>query len=124
MRHHVIRLLGELSDSGKRIDDAQIISWANKKATSVDPSIKIRDFKDKSLSNGVYFLNVLKAIEPRIINEELDAEMNAKYVISVARKLGALVFLTWEDITDVRQKMIMYLVGSLMHLSLKGSEKK
>lgn len=50
--------------------------------------------------------------------------MNAKYVISVARKLGALVFLTWEDITDVRQKMLMYLVASLMHLSMKGSSKK
>lgn len=39
---------------------------------------------------------------------------NAKYVISVARKIGAVVFLTWEDITEVKPKMIMTFVASLM----------
>lgn len=42
-----------------------------------------------------------------------DQLMNAKYVISTARKIGALVFLTPEDIVEVKSKMIMTFVSSL-----------
>ena len=42
--------------------------------------------------------------------------MNARYVISVARKLGATIFLTWEDIVEVNQKMLVILAASLMAL--------
>ena len=37
-------------------------------------------------------------------------------MISVTRKLGATVFLTWEDIVEVNQKMLVVLVASLMAL--------
>lgn len=43
-----------------------------------------------------------------------DAEKNAKYAISVARKLGCSVFLLWEDIVEVKPKMILAFVASLM----------
>lgn len=42
-----------------------------------------------------------------------DQLMNAKYVISTARKIGALVFLTPEDIVEVKSKMVMTFVSSL-----------
>lgn len=42
-----------------------------------------------------------------------DRANNAKYIISVARKFGAAVFLTWEDIVEVKPKMIMSFVASL-----------
>ena len=41
-------------------------------------------------------------------------EANAKYVISVARKLGATVFLTFEDIVEVKPKMLMTFVAAIM----------
>jgi len=50
--------------------------------------------------------------------------MNAKYIISVARKLGAVIFLTWEDIRDVKPKMIMTLVASLAIVFEKGSSEE
>ena len=40
-------------------------------------------------------------------------ENNAKYAISIARKLGASIFLVWEDIKDLKSKMLMTFVGSL-----------
>lgn len=72
---------------------------------------------------SVFLLDLLAAIEPRAINpsiptageSEEDKQKNAKYIISVARKLGATVFLTWEDIVDVKPKMLMTLVASIMH---------
>jgi hypothetical protein len=36
----------------------------------------------------------------------------------VARKIGATVYLTWEDIVEVKQKMVMMLVASVMHRSI------
>jgi hypothetical protein len=34
-------------------------------------------------------------------DSDADKENNAKYVLSVARKLGAQIFLVWEDIREV-----------------------
>jgi plastin-1 len=72
---------------------------------------------------SVFLLNLLKSIEPRAVNASIPTEgatdeekkKNAKYIISVARKIGAQVLLTWEDIVDVKPKMIMTLVASIMH---------
>jgi hypothetical protein len=43
---------------------------------------------------------------------------NCKYVISVARKIGAKIYLSWQDIYDVKPKMIMCLVASIMSETL------
>ena len=40
-------------------------------------------------------------------------EQNGKYVISVARRLGDTVFCVWEDIKEVKPKMILTLIASL-----------
>ena len=48
-------------------------------------------------------------IEPRVVNWELvtegateeDRMMNAKYAISIARKLGAIIFLVWDDVVEL-----------------------
>ena len=64
----------------------------------------------------------MKSIEPRSINWEIvvtdkdddeSKENNAKYAISIARKLGATVFLVWEDITEVKSKLLLTFLASL-----------
>jgi hypothetical protein len=45
-------------------------------------------------------------------------ENNAKYAISIARKLGACIFLTWEDIKEVKTKMLMTFVAGLYDVYL------
>jgi plastin-1 len=39
---------------------------------------------------------------------------NAKYVISVARKMGCNIFVVWEDIVELKQKRIVCLVGEII----------
>lgn len=39
---------------------------------------------------------------------------NARYVVSVAQKIGCTVFVTWEDIAEVRPRMMLTLVASIM----------
>ena len=67
-------------------------------------------FKDSSLGDSMFLMDLLSAINRGCVNWEMvkgvetdeDRMYNAKYVISVARKLGCAVFLTWEDIVKVR----------------------
>lgn len=103
--------------------EEKLLNWA---LTRVGKDPKITSFKDKSISNCKFLFNLLATIEPRAINWELvtagqilklknknklkgsnpeEIENNCKYVLSVARKLGATIFLIWEDIKDVNFKI-------------------
>lgn len=69
-------------------------------------------------------LKVCSAIEPRAIDWDIvmkgetdeEKENNAKYILSIVRKLGAVIFSVWEDITKVNPKMILVLVCSLFEV--------
>lgn len=85
---------------------------------------KIKSFKDHSLADGHFLLKLCSSIEPRAIDWDIvmkgetdeEKENNAKYIISIARKLGAVIFCVWEDIPKVNFKMILVLVCSIFEL--------
>jgi len=123
MKHHTLKVLGNKTE-----DD--LIKWAN---DMVNKDPKIGSFKDKALKNSVFFIHIMAAIESRAINWDLivqdkeDDESianNAKYAISIARKLGANIFLVWEDIKDVKPKMLMTFVAGLYDIFLLNSQLK
>ena len=49
-----------------------------------------------------------------------EKELNAKYAVSSARKLGCSLFCTWEDIVDARPKMVLSFVATVMSFSCLG----
>lgn len=133
MREHILETLARLSEnSGKTINDQDIIEWANKQVKNAhinqneSPRV-INSFKDKNLSSGLLLLDLLDSIKKGIVNKELvssgttdlDAKANAKYAISIARKMGATIFLLPEDIVEVKPKMLLTFIGSLMAMSMK-----
>ncbi|KAL0445364.1 UNVERIFIED_CONTAM: Fimbrin-5 [Sesamum latifolium] len=129
MRFSMLQLLKNLRfhSQGKEITDADILNWANNKVKKSGRSSEMESFKDKSLSNGTFFLELLSAVEPRVVNWSLvtkgetdeDKKSNATYIISVARKLGCAIFLLPEDIMEVNQKMMLTLTASIMYWSLQ-----
>ncbi|CAL5191904.1 unnamed protein product [Lathyrus oleraceus] len=129
MRCNILQLLKNLRfhSHGKEIIDADILQWANTKVKSSGSPSHIYSFKDKSISDGIFFLELLSSVQPRAVNWGLitkgvtDEEkmMNATYIISIARKLGCSIFLLPEDITEVNQKMILTLTASIMYWFLK-----
>ncbi|CAI0383613.1 unnamed protein product [Linum tenue] len=130
MRFSMLQLLRNLrshSSEGKEITDTDIIQWANDKVKKSGKTSQMESFKDKNLATGVFFLELLSAVEPRVVNWEVcragetdeDKKMNATYIISVARKLGCSIFLLPEDIMEVNQKMILILTASIMYWSLQ-----
>ncbi|KAJ4798470.1 fimbrin 1 [Rhynchospora pubera] len=129
MRYNILQLLKNLRfhSHGKEITDADILSWANSQVKSSGKFSRMESFKDKSLSSGIFFLHLLSAVEPRVVNWSLitqgeteeEKKMNASYIISVARKLGCSIFLLPEDIIEVNQKMMLTLTASIMYWHLK-----
>ncbi|KAI5950281.1 SAC6 [Candida jiufengensis] len=125
MRRNIINTLSELGKGGSQLTDSDILKWAN----SHSQSTKIRSFKDQSLSNGLFLLDVLNGLKPGYVDYDLvyqgnnlnDEEKyaNAKLAISIARKLGALIWLVPEDINEVRSRLILSFVGSLMAVAEK-----
>ncbi|XP_022932258.1 fimbrin-1-like [Cucurbita moschata] len=129
MRFNILQLLKNLRSysRGKEMTDGDILKWANSKVKGTGKSSQIESFRDKSLSNGIFFLDLLSAVQPRVVNWNLvtngenddEKRLNATYIISVARKLGCSIFLLPEDIIEVNPKMILTLTASIMYWSLQ-----
>lgn len=127
-----------LNDDG----DSMIIEWANRRINELNEDQKkraagvlkgssfshpfeiLKSFGDPRLSDSLFFLHLLWAIEPKSVNWNIvntgvtqqDKIMNARYCISCARKLGATIFLLPEDIVEVKPKMITTFVSSILAL--------
>ena len=115
MRAHSLQVIG-----GKT--EEELITWGNER---VDENLRVKSLKDKKLGNSLYFINIMKSIEPRSINWDIvvtdkeddeSKQNNAKYAISIARKLGATVFLVWEDIAEVKSKLLLTFLASLFEV--------
>jgi len=130
MRLNLINILKSLNEENKDVQDHDIVAWANDRLQ--DKGMKIENFKDKTLATGVFLCHLCAKVKASAVNVDFitpgeskeDAEKNAKYAISVARKLNAPVFLLWEDIVEVKPKMVMTFVGSLMKLDRELNGKK
>ncbi|KAH7921167.1 fimbrin [Leucogyrophana mollusca] len=129
MRLNITKTLMALSGQGRPISDTEMLKWANSTAQKGKPGVKtIRSFKDPSITTGLFFLDLLEALRPGIVDPSLvinvsdsgdyeDRRQNAKLAISIARKMNALIFLVPEDIVDVRPRLILTFVGSLMSVA-------
>ncbi|KAF8991758.1 calponin homology domain-containing protein [Cyathus striatus] len=131
MRMNITKTLSTLSKTsgGRPISDTEILKWANTTAQKAKPSARpIRSFKDPSITTGLFILDLLDAIRPGIVDPSLvipvadngdyeDRRQNAKLAISIARKMNALIFIVPEDIVDVRPRLILTFVGSLMSIA-------
>ncbi|KAG1046748.1 hypothetical protein G6F46_010277 [Rhizopus delemar] len=124
MRENVVHTLQSLNKNGRFISDQDLVRWANETVQRGGKQSKMTSFRDPSLSTGIFFLDVLNGIKPGYVDysmvtsgrTEEDAFNNAKLAISIARKLGATIFLVPEDIVEVRPKMNLTFIGSLMQV--------
>jgi len=84
-------------------------------------SKKIRNFTDSSMSNGLFLLNVVKTIKPEAVDptlvlpgsDEEEAKQNLRYFLTLARAMDAQIFCTWEDLYEVKKKMVFITLASV-----------
>ncbi|RDW57987.1 hypothetical protein BP5796_02335 [Coleophoma crateriformis] len=124
MRKDISETLSALAQRlGKReITDAEMVKWANDMSRKGGKSSQIRSFKDGSIGSGIFLLDVLNGMKSSYVDYDLvtpgrtddDAYLNAKLSISIARKMGATIWLVPEDICQVRSRLVVTFIGSLM----------
>ncbi|ENH62771.1 Fimbrin [Fusarium oxysporum f. sp. cubense race 1] len=124
MRKDITVTLSSLAQKlGKReITDSEMVRWANDMSRKGGRNSSIRSFKDPSIGSGIFLLDVLNGMKSSYVDYDLvtsgqtdeDAYLNAKLSISIARKLGATIWLVPEDICQVRSRLITTFIGSLM----------
>ncbi|XP_053297787.1 plastin-3 [Pleuronectes platessa] len=127
MRRYTLNVLEELGD-GQKTNDAIIVQWVNNTLAEAGKSTKISSFKDKEISSSLAVLELIDAIQPGSINYDLiktgslsedDKLENAKYAVSMARKIGARVYALPEDLMEVKPKMVMTVFACLMGRGMK-----
>jgi hypothetical protein len=130
MRRYVLNILERLSKDGKRIEDAEIIEWANRKLAGAGKSTRITGWKDPAIQNSMPIVDLVDAIRPGSVDysllsqgtSEKDLLENAKYAVSVARKIGAVVFALPEDIVELKPKMLLTVFAALMAADLEQNK--
>lgn len=127
MRYHMLKFLASLARGGKQLTDEDLLSWANETVAKSGKKTSIKNFQDTNIATGLFFIDLLAAVEPKIIDWGLVTDgltdenkmLNARYAISIARKLGAIIFLLPEDIVEVRPKMCLTFVAGVMAEALR-----
>ncbi|XP_033113256.1 plastin-3-like [Anneissia japonica] len=123
MRAYTVSVLQKLAGPDNTITDNDIVSWVNSKLEEAGKTSKIRNFKDKVISDSSPVLDLIDAIKPNSIDysnfkksasSDEDLLLNAQYAISMARKIGARVYALPEDIMEVNPKMVMTVFACLM----------
>ncbi|KAF2651066.1 hypothetical protein K491DRAFT_696783 [Lophiostoma macrostomum CBS 122681] len=125
MRKDIVSTLKGLAQRlGKReISDADMVKWANDMARKGNgKGTQIRSFKDSNLGSAVFLLDVLSGMKSSYVDYDLvatgrneeESYQNAKLAISIARKMGATIWLVPEDIVAVQSRLITTFIGSLM----------
>ncbi|XP_012580474.1 PREDICTED: plastin-1 isoform X1 [Condylura cristata] len=122
MRRYTLNVLSDLGE-GEKVNDEIIIQWVNQTLKSAKKKTSISSFKDKSISTSLPVLDLIDAIAPNAIREEMvkrqnlseeDKLNNAKYAISVARKIGARIYALPDDLVEVKPKMVLTVFACLM----------
>lgn len=121
MRRDISETLSALAQRlGKReITDAEMVKWANDQSRKGGKNSSIRNFKDHAIGSGVFLLDVLNGMKSSYVDYDLvtggrtdeEAYANAKLAISIARKMGATIWLVPEDICQVRSRLVVTFIG-------------
>lgn len=124
MRRNIVNTLASLSSVNANLSDSDMLKWANALVTKGGKTNTARSFKDPSISSANFFLDILNGLKPGYVDYDLvyqgtnlseeEKYANARLAISIARKLGALIWLVPEDINEVRSRLVLSFVGSLM----------
>eukprot|EP01135_Chromosphaera_perkinsii_P001057 Nk52_evm7s158 gene=Nk52_evmTU7s158 len=125
MRAYTLSVLSSLSSSNKPVEDSDILAWANETLSNAGKASHISSFKDQTISTSLPVIELIDAIRPGAITQSnvlpgrtpKDKLLNAKYAVSMARKIGAGVYALPEDLVEVKPKMVLTVFACLMACS-------
>jgi len=127
MRAYTLKLLSEISGDGKAVSDQDIVNFVNEKLKANDKKT-ITGFKDDYISTSRPILHLVDIIKPGTINwgevneanDDDEKLANAKYAVSMSRKINAGVYALPEDIVEVKPKMLLTIFACLQVRAIRG----
>ncbi|XP_030574837.1 plastin-1 [Archocentrus centrarchus] len=134
MRRYTVQVLSDLGD-GERMADQIILNWVNKMLSQNGKDTQISSFKDKLIATSLPVIDLIDVIAPGMVRFHMvtrlekgvlkkdDKINNAKYAISLARKIGARVYALPEDLVEVKPKMVMTVFACLMGHGFKNAKR-
>lgn len=134
MRRYTVMVLSDLGD-GERLGDQIILNWVNTTLSQKRKDTQISSFKDQLISTSLPVFDLIDIIAPGTVKWDMvkkgdkkrmseDAKQNnAKYAISLARKIGARVYALPDDLVEVNPKMVMTLFACLMGHGMKKANR-
>merc|ERR1712032_1717768 len=92
---------------------------------------EITSLSDSSLSDSIFFLNLIASVNAQWVNYKLIHKItsqkndqykkmkraNARYLITIIRRLGQNVFISVDDICRVDRRAVISLIASIMTIS-------
>lgn len=122
MRAYTLVILQKCAESDKAIKDEEIIAWVNEKLAENGKDTRISCFKDSSIASSRCVIDLIDGIKPGFIHYNMvtsgetdeDKLSNAKYAISMARKIGAKLYALPEDLVEVKAKMVLTVFACMM----------
>jgi len=139
MRYWSTKKLSELSFGGKDVKDEDILQWANLTISGLEDrtASEIRSFKDKNLTTGLFYLELLKAVlgeehvrndliyfdvpilsNPRGPDEHTKERLaNARYAMTIIRMNGADLFILPEDLIGLDNKAVLSTLAAIMTIA-------
>ncbi|MED6261223.1 phospholipid scramblase 1 [Ataeniobius toweri] len=133
MRRYSVLVLSNLGH-GEKVVDQFILNWVNATLKEKRKNTQISSFKDKLISTSLPVIDLIDAIAPSMVKWDMvktgekgvlkneEKLNNAKYAISLARKIGARVYALPDDLVEVKHKMVMTVFACLMGHDLKRSK--
>jgi len=131
-KFHLLSVLRQCGGDRGEFTENDVLSWTKTKLqnTSKNP---ITSFRDPSLRTARPLIDVLGAIAPALVQwrnviveprSPQECLMNAKYAVGLARKIGCFVFCVPEDICEVKHKMIITFLASVMWYDITSQKNK
>ncbi|XP_068194310.1 plastin-1 isoform X2 [Antennarius striatus] len=130
MRRYTVLVLSNLG-VGEKVGDQIILNWVNTTLSQKQKNSQISSFKDHLISTSLPVIDLIDVIAPGTVKwdmvkkgekgglREADKLSNAKYAISLARKIGTRVYALPDDLVEVNPKMVLTLFACLMGHGLK-----
>lgn len=134
MRRYTVLVLSDLGD-GERIGDLIILNWVNSQLAQKRKDSPISSFKDKKISTSLPVIELIDVIAPGTVKWDMvkinergtltkeDKLNNAKYAVSLARKIGARVYALPDDLVEVNPKMVLTMFACLMGHGMKKANR-
>ncbi|KAM9355816.1 plastin-1 [Pholidichthys leucotaenia] len=134
MRRYTVMVLSDLGD-GEKVGDHIILNWVNSMLSQGEKDTQISSFKDKLISTSLPVIDLIDVIAPSTVKWVMvkrgekgsmtkdDKLNNAKYAVSLARKIGARVYALPDDLVEVNPKMVLTIFACLMGHGFKKAKR-